>query len=202
MSTCILLHVRVWRREPKLIRGTEGTGTDFFTHNYWQDSRKRHESETGEVWVQYQEIVLHPEGFWALEQAPWGCGHSTQPDKAQISIWTMLPGTWCDCWGALHMARSWSWLSWWVPSYSAYSMILWFYGKCWISVCLHIQILNLSPWQNHGPCDIARSELINTRLHNTECGQGCDRLCFLLPISLSSTILQALNPSELQKSHS
>ena len=37
----------------------------------------------GKVWGGYQENVLHPEGGWALEQAPQGSGHSTKPGRIQ-----------------------------------------------------------------------------------------------------------------------
>lgn len=32
-------------------------------------------------WI--QEKVFHAEGGWALEQAPQGVGHSTNPDRVQ-----------------------------------------------------------------------------------------------------------------------
>ena len=53
------------------------------TRTDWENSRKQQQAEPGEVEAGYQEKVFHPEGAWALEQAPQGSGHSTKPERVQ-----------------------------------------------------------------------------------------------------------------------
>lgn len=69
------------------------------------------------------EKVFHPDGGWALEQAPQGSDHSTKPDRVQgvfgqhSQAHVLIVG---GSWG-----RSWTQWSWWTSSNSTYSMILW-----------------------------------------------------------------------------
>lgn len=97
-----------------------------YSCDQWQDSRKW----CGLSWGRFRSDIRKM--FFTqrmVGHGPDSPGKWSQHQQFNKCVWTMLLGTGCDCWGVLCRTRGWTWGSWWIPSKSAYFMVLWIKGS-------------------------------------------------------------------------
>lgn len=112
---------------------TEGSSHFSLQHPYERKQRSRRSSlHPRHHWQDWSWVRLDvrkrlfPQGVvahWTGSPGMWSRPRAWQSCR---SIWATLLDTRCDFWGVLCRARNWAGWSLWVPSNSAYPVILWF----------------------------------------------------------------------------